>query len=470
MRIAFARFNQNTDLDYAVASVASRNTEERVGVLEALVEHGHEVTIVSFIAEKHRHALKGESEGPFDNSWMTALRWTMKPNMQRYDLLIVETAAGNSMYQYHYKGESVSYIQHFADILRRTQGGPPILIFHVGMGGLAFPFARLSCLFDEQDEAYNATLSPLNYRNIFKDLDIWDGFEWTLWSKAYSSQLFVEAFKNFYGRKELKLSRYVNTPIGYSERYDFCLPPRIPEESEYDLVYVGRADNPWRKERIHHFYDSEEYNALLVGKGWDKESWRNGNIDAPGQSKYHGDVQDHYRRGLACILCLDPELAQSGMCTTRHIQSIRSGCVTMVDKYIRGGEEWVGGEDFQVSSQDDVVRALDEYCSTKKRLAEANEFQKSKLVQWFEIIPYVLDVGVGKEKGEEVNVGHVIQGKASVRSVSRGDKKPKSGKESSSDRSRRIHRPPSGEVPEEQGILGQGSRSPRTRIRTNISR
>lgn len=398
MKIAFARYNQNTDLDYAIASVASRNTEERLGVLEALVELGHDVTIVSFVSGKHRHVLKGESLGEYDNSWMSALKWDMFADMQQFDLFIVETASANTMYSYKYEGETIGYIEHFSDLLHDACG-VPICIFHVGQQELAFPFGRLNCLRGEQDAEYVKTLSPRNYRRIFQDVDVWDGYDYTLWCKAASAKEFVKSFSGTYGRPEVCI-KCVSSGIGYSDRYDLALPPRNVHTAEYDLVYVGRADRQERIDKVRMYYDHPSFLSLIVGKNWNKQVWKHNGVDAPGQSKYHGDVHTHYARGLACVLVLDKEMMRCGMATTRHIQSIRSGCITMVDKDIFRGERWVGGEEFVVDNPDDVIEVLDAYCDTQGHLEEANEYQRQCLRPWTDVVPRVLDVAVGKAKGD----------------------------------------------------------------------
>lgn len=403
MRIAFVRYNQNTDLDYAIASVASRNTEERLGILEAMVALGHEVTIVSWVSEKHRHVLKGKSLGKFDNSWMRALRWDMNADIQSFDMLFIETASANTMFSFSWDGETVGYVEHVADLLSEAEG-IPIMIYHHGPAVLAFPFPRLSCvLTDPISDKELKKLSPRNYRRIFRDIDIWNNYDYTIWHKAYTSKSFLAdgAMRGCYGRPELRGKlKFVATDIGYSPRYDIILPSRNPKHAEYDLVYVGAAGTRERIDKIRHYYDNPNYTSLLVGKGWDTMQWGDG-VTAPGRSKYHGDVQDHYQRGLACVLALDKDLALSGTATTRHIQSIHSGCVTMADASINGGKRWVGDE-FVVSDADDVFNILMDCCENGAKLREVNAYQKGLLHRWEEIVPRALNVCVGLEEPDEI--------------------------------------------------------------------
>lgn len=387
MKIAYCRFNQNTDLDFTIASTASRNTEERIGVLEAMVELGHDVTIVSFVSASHMHVFKGEcATTQFDNTWMKKLRYNLDPDMQQFDMMIVETSTTNTMFGYGSGANHTSFIQHFADLLKKSKG-LPIMIFHVGMQNLSLPLYRMTMDPNISDEERDA-LSPINYRNIFKDINIWD-YDWHLWSKAYSKKAFMKAFSKTYGRKDYHISSHVNTPIGYSKRYDKAIRPRR-SKPEYDLVYVGRCDNLWRRQRIHTMYDDSRYKSLLVGKGWDNEQWLNAaSITTPGQTKNHGDVQSHYKKGIGCVLCLDPELADAGMSTTRHIQSIRSGCVTMADHKILGADKWVGSE-YLVSSADDVYEILQACEQSQDFYVDSVEYQRSLLVQWIDIIPEVV--------------------------------------------------------------------------------
>lgn len=405
MKIAYHRYNQNTDLDYAIASVSSRNTEERLGILEALVMNGHKVTITSHISEKHRHVLNGESEIPelYNNDWASALRWDMDADMDRFDLLIVETAANNTLFGFTHPttGKHMKFIAHFAEVLKRAKG-MPVVIYHHGAGGLAFPFSRLhAAMGDTWDDVKD--LSENNFRRIFFGMDIWEGYEYTLWTKAIDSKLFLESYPTYYDRPELNIARFVSTRIGYSQRYDKRLPTRTLEDTEFDLVYVGSAAQKARLERFKQFYDTDRYSSLIVGKGWSDLEWDYPDqLEMPGQSGAHGDVHTHYQRGVACVQLLNPLMAACGMQTTRHIQAIRAGSICMEDVDIIGAEDVVGKE-FVVENSRDVAKILDDIEDGRDdMLKQMNEYQDSLLVPWTEIVEEVLAVGIGNAEGDIV--------------------------------------------------------------------
>lgn len=395
MKIAFCRYNQNTDLDYGIGSVGTRNTDQRVGVLEALVELGHEVTIVSSVSARHQHALRGESAGKFDNSWMTALRYDLDADIQSYDLLLVETASTNTMFSFTKDGKETRHIGHFANVLREAKG-VPVLIWHHGNRDLSFPFSRLSCMLDGMSPEELAKLSPHNYRNLFRNIDIWTGYDYTVWHQSADDERFKQVFGFQYNRPEVSISKFIGTVTGRSLRYDHEYPVKHVGNTDFDLVYVGRAGTNHRIERVKNFYDDPWLDSLIVGWGWDKQTWQN-SVTTPGQSQYHGDVQDHYRRGLACVCVLDNELAQVGMTTTRHVQSIMSGCITFADSEVFQAERLVGDSEFVVSSADDVVEILATIADKPKTRQDIVNFQRKNIPLWVDIMPKVLNKARSKE-------------------------------------------------------------------------
>lgn len=388
MKIAYCRFNQPTDLDYALGSVSSLGTELRVGIMEAMVELGHDVTVVSYVPAKQHHVFSGKSVGDFDNSWMTALKYNLDADIQDYDLLFVETAAGNSMYSFTKDGQEKSFVGHFADVLRRSQG-VPILVYQHGPKNLSFPFSRLSCLLEGIDEAYLETLSPNNYRNLFRDIDIWNGYQYTVWHHAPDKSKFLEVFSNYYGRPEVKISKFVSSPMAYSPRYDKLYKPRKYENVDYDLVFVGATSTPWRIERVKRFYDSKWYDSRVVGKGWDEVDFQHG-VDTPGRVGFHGDAQKLYLDGQACVLIAGDDLSRCGLATTRHIQTIRGGTFTMIDDAIYNPKHFMGTDEFVVEDDNDVMDMLEEYCDDYRKLVEVVRYQRSLLQRWADVLPTVL--------------------------------------------------------------------------------
>jgi hypothetical protein len=381
------RSNQPTELDYEIASVNSLGTDIRLGVLEGLVEAGHEVTITSFIPEKHMHALRGGSLGNFDNKWMTALNYDLNPDMDKFDYLFIEPAATNSMYSFKRDGVVVPFFTQLMDILKKSQGVPIVIIQH-GPNNLEFPLGRMQTLPEKYDQKYLDSVSPNNMHNLFKGFDYRD-YKWVLWTFAASTQHIIKNSSN-YKIPDLKFYRTVNTRLGYSPRYDKRFDVRRISAAEYDLVFVGKVGTTYRGERVQKFYDTDEYTSLIVGKDWDTLMWKyRDNITIPGADKYHGNVQSHYEKGLACIVCVSKDLAASGTEVTRVPQVIQSGCLAMCDSAIVGAERMVG-EQFIVKSTEDVCRILDEWTIKQRKLDEVVEYQRSLLPTWQSLMDEVL--------------------------------------------------------------------------------
>lgn len=385
MKIAYSRFNQYCELDYAVASASSLGTELRVGILHALVEMGHDVDIVTPIGGKHIHALCGESKGDYDNTWMRALSEVVQPDGQNYDVIFVETAALNSMYGFSLNREKISFIQNFVEFLYTSQGVPIILYQH-GPKSLSFPLWRVAHQMDNFTGNVEE-LSAYNYRRIF-DFDILDGYDYHVWHHAPDTDSFLRYFGKDYNL--VPYNNIISTQIAYDPLYDKLWDPRRIEDTQYDLAFVGAMSTAYREERVRRYYDDPRIDSKIVGRGWDKLSF-NHNVTTPGKMGHHGDAQSLYQDSLACVLIANKEMATAGLATTRHIQTIRGGTFTMIDDCIYNPEWWMGTDEFVVGCVDDVVDMLDEYCDDYTKLCEVMEYQQSLLKRWIDVVPEVLN-------------------------------------------------------------------------------
>lgn len=387
MKIAYMRSNQPTELDYEIASVNSLGTDIRLGVLEGLIEEGHDVTITSFIPEKHMHALQGKSLGNFDNAWMTALKYDLNPDMDKFDYLIIEPAATNSMYSFKKDGVMIPFFKQLSDVLNVSKGMPIVIIQH-GPTNLEFPLGRMHTPLDKYTDEYLKSVSPNNMHNIFLGFD-YKEYDWILWTFAASTKHVLAKSPN-YSIPDLKFYRTVNTRLGYSPRYDKRYSVRNIKDAEYDLVFVGKVGTPYRGIRVQNFYDTDEYISLVVGKDWDTLSWEHrDSVTIPGADKYHGNVQSHYEKGLACVICVNKDLAANGTEVTRVPQVIQSGCLAMCDNAITAADRMVGKE-FVVRNINDVCNILDKYCENQKKLNDVVEYQRSMLPTWQSLMPEVL--------------------------------------------------------------------------------
>jgi hypothetical protein len=388
VKIAYMRSNQPTELDYEIASVNSLGTDIRLGVLEGLVEEGHQVTITSYIPEKHMHALRGESLGNFDNKWMTMLKYDLDPDMDKFDYLFVEPAATNSMYSFSKDGVSVPFFTQLNNILVKSKGVPIVIIQH-GPNNLEFPLGRMHTPLDKFTVEYLQSVSPYNMHNLFTGFDYRD-YKWILWTFAASTQHIIKNSSN-YKIPDLKFYRAVNTRLGYSPRYDKRFEPRDINKADYDLVFVGKVGTAYREAHVRTYYDTKEYTSLIVGKDWDTIPWSYKQyITTPGADKYHGNVQSHYEKGLACVICVSKDLATSGTEVTRVPQVIQSGCIAMCDCAIEAADRMVGKE-FVVGSVYDVCKILDAYCTTQSKFNEIIKYQRSLLPTWQSLMSEVLN-------------------------------------------------------------------------------
>jgi len=359
MKIGYARYSQSFHLDFLKASAKMLGTELRLGILEALLDLGHQVYILSQIPRNHLHILDGSGE-IYNYSKFKNIKYSPEeiPNL---DLLIIEASTTNIKFG----GEAILRIK---DILSKYSG--MVAFYHHSDKISGFP---LGAIYNGEATGFKLPkgVKEPNYKTLFRDVDFKDK-EWILWTHADPQNL-ISRMSGDRFRYDL-FDKSFSFLLGYSPIFD--TPKRIRQFSkrQYDLVYIGRQKTPYRTRRLIELYGDDKCKRLLYG------FWQ----DPPIEFEYkgfisgHGNMYDLYGDSVASIVTGDSFFLETGLMTTRVIQSIRAGCITFIDKEFLNAEQYVDKE-FIINCHEDTHSVIG---LSDNKLKDLLILQRHKLCPW----------------------------------------------------------------------------------------
>lgn len=314
MRIGYMRYSQSFQLDFNNASAKMLGTELRLGILEGLLQLGHKVYILSKIPRDHLKVLDGEGDG-YDYSIFKNLRYYPE-EIPKLDVLIIEASTTNI----RYGGKAILRIR---DVLERYAG--TVIFYHHSDRESGFP---IGAIVDGEGSNFKGVshLDPMNYKRLFENVN-YDDKRWVLWTHA-NPQILQEKMESNRFRYS-KFNDMFMFRLGYSKNFDYTTRIKPFSKRKYDLVYIGREKTKYRTEQILKLYGDDDCKRLLYGL-WEnppKEFDYAGFV--PGQGNMY--AQGLYEDAVASIVTGDKFFLETGMMTTRVVQSIRAGCITFVD-------------------------------------------------------------------------------------------------------------------------------------------
>jgi len=395
MEVAYARFNNPIELDFFDSSTKLRGTEHRLGILEALADEGHDVTIVSKIRGGHGDLLDGvqqdgfaafiedeEEDDPIDYHFLSQIDSDEQTrDMDRFDVLLIECGPTNTQFSYKSSvpgyqtkfGTSTPYIWRVFDLIDQFEGH---VIYYQHDIKLGFPFL-------ETTREPTPGVARNNLTRMGSEVDFWENKDWTIMTHALDPSTLEDHFSEIrrYSYDEFPLSWTV-VPICYSDNVDLRFEPRREESLKHDLVHVGSGDrSAERREKIWDRLDLSDWDVGIVGGGWREEGWDRGDIFYHGRVGDHGDVYEIQNWAAATLQIGDPLFEDVEMITGRICAGARGGNIVLIDDDLATGRyidpHW------HVSDRDDIRDRLEEISemSYEERL-ETNERQLDRLSQW----------------------------------------------------------------------------------------
>lgn len=364
MKIGFHRYSQACDIDFYTASAKLLGTELRVGLLEALVQLGHQIVVLSHVPASQTWLFKNQDHPIYDYSWMKNVEYLPDGVPQDLDLLIIENSTTNAFYG----GDN---LLRTAEILKNIHDTHCVVYQHADVtDAVAVPLSRI----------YNAVadpnLDPINLKNIFGGTEL-NGNQWTIWSHACNDEAVMGAKGNNVSYHRWS-NKHVGFSLGYSENFDRPL-ASFKEEEMVDIVYIGGEKSEFRNKRLFELAGSGNCCKRVLFGNWKNppDGWYYG-----GTIEGHGRAYAFLPMGKACIGVSDKWPYASGQLTSRLTMAIRAGCISFAD-HLWSCLDRIFGQAAIIESHEQIHQYLPEW-------KEISENQNSRIATWQEVYENVL--------------------------------------------------------------------------------
>ena len=391
MKVGFARFNNDIELDYMSSSITLRGTENRLGMLEAMVDDGHEVDILTQIRDEDQDLVGGASQdtfaefggsgstGEIDYDFLEEVGYRPEDrDIEDIDVLYIECGPPNTLFGYkprdpeyrqRFDGD-VPYIWRVFDLIDNHSGHVVYCQHDIKLG---FPFK----------EATREPTEGVVNRNLTKmgsEVDFWEDKEWTIWTSTLNPERLEEYYQlNRYSYHEYPIS-YCVVPTAYSENIDLRFEQQPREDQDHDLIYIGAGDrSEYRREKIEEYFSLPDWDVGIVGGKWDDHKFPDAQFH--GHVGSHGDVYEIQNWGMSSVIVGCELFEESEMMAPRVCATLRGGNVAMVDSDL--GTGYYIDEDWHVGSKGEVEENL-EYLSelSLDERREINQRQLDNLNRW----------------------------------------------------------------------------------------
>lgn len=369
MRIGYLRYSQTVHLDFIKGSARQLGTELRLGILEAFLMLGHQVYMLSSVGKGHTSVLEGSGEY-YDYSLFKNLIYS-PDEIPKLDLVFIEGSTTNLMFG----GKTILRTR---DVLAQHTG--KVIFYQHSDPSMGFP---LGAIFDGEGTNWRNTkhLNEMNYKRIFYNVN-YNNKEWILLTHA-NPQFVVSKMQSSRFQYSL-FNRTIRMDMGRSPTFDVTqrIVPLV--KRPYHLLYIGREKTTYRTNRLTTLYGDDDCTRVLIGL-WDHPP---DNFDYKGYIEGHGNVylQNMYGLSIASIVTADRFFLESGMMTTRLVESIMSGNLTLIDSEFEGASHYLP-TGFVVTNHEEVHRLVR---SKPQTLASLITMQRKYIRTWQEILNGVL--------------------------------------------------------------------------------
>jgi len=375
--IGYMRFNLPIDLDYSRASINTKGTDRRLGILEALVLQGFEVKIYSHVSSKpHKHSLLSMydniNENEINYGFLDKIALEENARKPDCDVLFIENGPTNTSFRYpdrynlypHLNGE-VSYIYRTFDMIDKFEG---LVVYFQHDSSLYFPFGEIG---------RKVTNSPISFGSMTAKMDLYKNKHYKLVTTANAEKM-IEKFSKLKRPSYSHFESWQHIPVCYSKNID---KPRMPKTNpQWDVAYVGTQDK-FRLKQLEMLLKDIQ-NGAIIGK-WNAQVC---NMQMLGQRGKHADVYKFYNNafvGLQIPNKLDMELDNM---TSRLVQIICGGSVALVSNYSEDVINEYGLNNYVVNSAAELkVKVAEVKSLSLEQRQKLNIQQLSKLKQWVEV-------------------------------------------------------------------------------------
>lgn len=394
LKIAFARIND--DIGLSIDLNKGQGVEHRRGMLHALVEAGHKVTLVTPVRSREEGLLQSNTLSE-DTSWYKKLSYNINANGADFDIFILECGSQNTRFSRDINGETLWNVKLSLDKLRQFKG-KVLFWHHIYANTALLPFGAIGRAGDLTTEKKDS-LSELNWVRLLGDWDLFDGREWTVLHHALNEDEFKKVRTGFskytacYGEVPKLHYRYLHMPQS-------VLDPIYPvnESPKYDSLYIGsryshsvvRPDYD-RLANLKKFYDTPLYHGALVGyfdHGAGGRPNTNGHFAHASNFQVDGWIPtavSTWNDSLTHIFTESELPLKVGAITGRTFLSLRGGSILLLDHSISNVYK-LNLKEFEVSSAEEASSKISYYRSCSP--AVRNSIRQEQLATF----PYWTDL------------------------------------------------------------------------------
>ncbi len=394
--VGYIRFNLPIVLDYQHASVKTKGTDRRLGILEAIVKKGYDVHVYTPVESKPNGVGLDQFFGGDESSLSATIDYNFLDHLDYQssvakpdcDVLWIECSTDNSMFSFkdraslypEFMDHTVPYIYRTYALLNEYEG-PVVLFQH-----------DTSLMFSLETQHIGKDLSALNSKGVLlsqlsqnnlgmmarKFTNIFKNKEYKLVTTANPDML-----QKFHSSNASRGSFYRNLkskchiPLCYSENIDIEHEPK--EKPEFDFTYVGSEDK-FRYKQLSALL--RNINGRIIGN-WESKVAK---MQMAGIKGNHADVYRFYNESYCGMQLPNVDDIETSNMTSRFVQIIRGGAIALISSLYPQEVLAEYGEIGKVSTASDVEEqiAFVKNLSYSQRV-ELNKMQRNALHRWVDL-------------------------------------------------------------------------------------
>ena len=342
MKICYARLND--DVGVSPLLNKGQGIEHRQGFLHALVEQGHDVTIVSPIRGKEKSLLKIRSLT--GSNWYNKLKYDIRADGSQFECFILESGSNNVRYtRGTSEGPEVNILGLNVERLKQFRG-KVFLWHHIYSFNVIFPFGAI---FDNDGVSQRqinhkkpvGELAEEIWSRLFDNFDPFEGKEWTILHHCLDEESFKKVGGRYgftYGQLPKLKYKYIHLPVSKLDTYI----PTVKANPEWDSLYIGsryshstfgHKDHD-RLANVKKFYDTPLYKAGIIG-----EFERDEKIERLEHTSIINDggsniplATAHWNDSLTSIFTESEACLDVGAITGRTFLCLQGGSILLLDK------------------------------------------------------------------------------------------------------------------------------------------
>jgi len=370
--VGWLKLNLAMELDY-FNSTTNGNSDDRIGMIKALVKRGYDITIYSAVHRRDEGLFNGDFEGRKYLSFLKNVKY--KPNKYpKSDILIVEPGPDNMTYSYPYD-KSKPFMRWIFECIDKHIG--PVIWLH-GDPILPIPFRQMAFAKYPWGHKNNG------YTNLSMRGEKWVvNSGWSTYDEMFSKKKHYVLLRP--KKIDLAVDMYNGSRAGYKDLAEHFEFRHMPVGYEYSffkdylvminpnnfLIYTGGDRS--RRKSFREYYNGTGYSTKVTGKWGDdvKESFSG--IEFIGWLRNRREIQNFINNSKVCVQIASTKGSLTGCVTARLFEVAAGRCISLIDGSIYRAKDFVPDKWFVVNGKD---RALKKY----RKISRMSYKDRKKLI------------------------------------------------------------------------------------------